>query len=262
MLIPFYKYQGAGNDFILINNINQMLLLTKEQIENLCNRHYGIGADGLILLAPHTTAPFEMIYYNADGGLGSMCGNGGRCAVAFAQYLKLIDTSCTFKAYDGMHQAKVWPNDKLNNTVTLQMADVTEISKTNMGYVLNTGSPHVVVFVDDVDTIDIVKNGAAIRYDSAFEPGGTNVNFVTIGSDFIRVRTYERGVESETQSCGTGVTASAIAYAYENNLNQKKVNVSTLGGWLTVDFNIIDNKATGVFLTGQTTQVFNGHIDL
>ncbi|MBL7927699.1 MAG: diaminopimelate epimerase [Bacteroidia bacterium] len=261
-MFRFYKYQGAGNDFILIDGMQMHPQFSKDEISNLCSRHYGIGADGLIILTPCNQADFEMLYYNADGGLGSMCGNGGRCAVAFAQQIRLVKNTCTFKAYDGMHHAFVLETNLKESTVKLQMADVDLIMHTALGYVLNTGSPHVVVFVADVADVDVVKQGAALRYNDAFLPGGTNVNFVSVHDDVLHVRTYERGVENETQSCGTGVTACALAYAFKTNTNIQNVRLKTPGGLLEVNFKLDATHASQIYLTGLATQVFSGEIVL
>jgi len=210
MKIPFYKYQGTGNDFVMIDQRAQQYI-TKSDIElinRLCDRKFGVGADGLILLQLKDGYDFEMIYFNADGNESTMCGNGGRCITAFARYLGVVENECRFLAIDGPHDAKVdeaaW--------VELKMLDVPKIEIGEDYFVMNTGSPHYVIFVEDIDDIDVVDNGQAIRYSKRFRKEGINVNFVERTQDGILVATYERGVEDETLSCGTGVTAAAISH--------------------------------------------------
>ena len=259
MQIPFFKYQGTGNDFIIIDNrTNTYDNLTTLQIKNLCHRNFGIGADGVILLQLKKGYHFEMVYYNADGNLGTMCGNGARCIVQFAYDVGLQYNEYRFIAPDGEHIATTH-----NGLVQLLMKDVIKINCHTSYYTLNTGSPHYVTFVMDVKHTNVAKLGAEIRYNSTFVTEGINVNFVeTIANDLIYVRTYERGVEAETLSCGTGVTAAAIVAA-NNTLGYNHVNVQTLGGNLSVNFfKNNDETYTKVWLNGAASKVYNGIITI
>lgn len=271
MKVEFFKYQGTGNDFILIDNrsFDGSNVLSPAIIEKLCDRRFGIGADGLMLLQPSDTFDFEMIYMNADGKESSMCGNGGRCIVAFAQYLGIIkNNATTFKAIDGDHHAVI----EANQTVRLGMSSVNHIERRGEAYYMNTGSPHYVVFVDDVENIDVLNEGRKIRYNDEFADHGTNVNFVQIlNESLLKVRTYERGVEAETYSCGTGVTAAAIAadlklyLAYSAFLPPNdSFAIKTLGGDLKVNYENIYHGTSfiNITLTGPTQLVFRGEIDI
>jgi diaminopimelate epimerase len=253
----FYKYQGTGNDFIIFDNRQHELdFLTKNQIKSLCDRRFGIGADGLMLLENHPDFDFKMVYYNADGGESSMCGNGGRCLVDFAKFLHIIDSETNFLAVDGAHYAKI-----SENLVSLKMIDVTEINTLTNALSLNSGSPHYVQFVNEINHFPVFAEGKKIRNSAAFMEEGINVNFVEKLTNGLFVRTYERGVEDETLSCGTGVTAAAIAYAYANNLtNEQSISVETLGGKLAVSFNYIENKFTDVYLKGPAVLVYSGSV--
>lgn len=258
MTISFFKYQGAGNDFILIDNRKNQVKLTTQQIQKLCDRHFGIGADGLILLEHSRIADFKMIYFNADGKQSTMCGNGGRCIVSFAKKLKIIKHHTTFEAIDGIHYAEILKN----NIIRLQMQDITNIQILKNAYILNTGSPHYVQFVKNLSSINVYEEGRKIRYSKAFKKEGINVNFVEIkDKNNIIVRTYERGVENETLSCGTGVTASAIATAYQYQLPKGNINISTKGGNLQVEFEKYKSKQyKNIFLIGNAELVFKGKI--
>ena len=220
MIIEFYKYQGTGNDFIMIDDREKEFDLTdNDLIAALCERRMGIGADGLILLREHDTLDFEMIYFNADGKQSSMCGNGGRCIIAFAQMLEMTENETTFTAIDGEHKGRL-----MDDGIYLQMQDVKKIEGVGDGLVLNTGSPHYIEMVDELDYIDVDKQGRKIRNSAPFKKDGINVNFVLDASE-LQVRTYERGVEAETLSCGTGVVATAIAMHYTNCIEETLVNV-------------------------------------
>lgn len=259
MKLHFYKYQGAGNDFIMIDNRNLSFPKTNTPlIKKLCNRRFGIGADGLIFLEASKIADFKMVYFNADGNEGSMCGNGGRCIVAFAKQLKIIKNSTSFDAIDGLHIATIE-----KEIVSLKMIDVDEIKETEKYCFLNTGSPHHVSFNDNIESINVKKLGAKIRYGAPYYKEGTNVNFVEqINNNSFKVRTYERGVENETLACGTGVTAVAIAAHKAKKTNNNKIEIEVLGGNLEVSFEAKNNTYTNVFLKGPAQFVFEGTINI
>ncbi|MFC2151900.1 diaminopimelate epimerase [Bacteroidota bacterium] len=259
MKFNFYKYQGTGNDFIIIDNRNGDLKFSKKQINQLCDRKYGVGADGLMLLENHPDVDFNMKYFNSDGIESTLCGNGGRCLVAFAKSLELVKREVIFNAADGLHNAIIQDD----NTVSLQMQNVKYISKVNINYYLDTGSPHYVTFRDDIDKIDVFNRGREIRYSAEFAPKGTNVNFVEIQDDKIYVRTYERGVENETLSCGTGVTASAICTSILTKSDKDSYDIITKGGNLNVSFKKLPiNNFSDIWLTGPATFVFKGEIEI
>lgn len=259
MLINFYKYQGAGNDFIIIDNRNKKVKLSGSKIKLLCDRNFGIGADGLMLLENHLQYDFLMKYYNSDGNEGSMCGNGGRCIVAFAQTLNIIKEETAFIAVDGLHHAKVLAN----NNISLEMMDVNKIERMKEDYFLNTGSPHYVKFVNNLDQIAVVAEGRKIRYNNRFKAKGTNVNFVEIINDnTLKIRTYERGVENETLACGTGITAAAIVYNSISSSKKNKINVQAKGGKLKVSFSVNNNNYNNIWLTGPAKLSFQGSINI
>jgi diaminopimelate epimerase len=256
MIIHFFKYQGTGNDFIILDNRDRMYsALTMDIIKTLCDRRFGIGADGLMLLNAKMGFDFEMKYYNADGREGSMCGNGGRCMVKFAYQTGIRKNNYHFMASDGPHDAEIIDDGSVN----LKMKDVQGILDYRGDFILNTGSPHYVKMVDHVMDYDVFKKGMGIRYDTDFAMEGINVNFVELKqSDEIMVRTYERGVEDETFSCGTGVTASALV-CYHNENGYNDVTVITKGGRLVVKFDRIDDQvATNIWLCGPAEKVFEG----
>ncbi len=255
----FYKYQGTGNDFIILYNRNwSYTALTTDRVKYLCDRRFGIGADGLMLLNPHTGYDFEMKYYNADGRESSMCGNGGRCLVKFANDMGIKKSEYSFIAVDGPHLAEI--DD--DGVVSLKMKDVRDIEDFHGDSLLDTGSPHYVKMVTDVMELDVVNKGMDIRYSSDFTKEGINVNFVEQKRpDEIIVRTYERGVEDETLSCGTGVTASALAN-WHNEVGYNYVKVITKGGKLTVRFDRnTDGGFENIWLCGPAVKVFEGDID-
>jgi diaminopimelate epimerase len=257
MQIAFNKYQGTGNDFIIIDNRNGSFNPSDSVLINkLCDRRFGIGADGLILISLHKTFDFEMKYFNSDGNEGSMCGNGGRCTAAFAFKKKIAGEKQKFYAYDGPHEAEI-----KNGIVRLQMSDVKTFSKVKGNYFINTGSPHYVSFVKNVKELDVFNEGRKLRYSDDFKPAGTNVNFVELTENGIFVRTYERGVEDETLSCGTGVTASAIATVLSGHFDRNKIDVKTLGGDLSVEFKIQKDIVSDIRLSGPGTFVFEGVIE-
>ena len=255
MEIQFYKYQGTGNDFIILDNRDgKYISLTDSAIETMCHRKFGIGADGLMLLENAEGFDFKMRYHNADGKEGSMCGNGGRCLVMFAHDHGIIKDAYHFIASDGPHDATI----QENGLVRLKMKDVDHVVKSAESSTLNTGSPHYIHWVNTLDGYDVFTEGRNIRYNEHFKHEGINVNFVKKEEDGIRVRTYERGVEDETLSCGTGVTAAAIASSEKMGLQQ--VNVKVEGGSLAVSFNRIGEKEfTDVWLIGPATFVYTGN---
>jgi diaminopimelate epimerase len=260
MLLEFYKYQGTGNDFVMIDNRSEFFPKANVQlVKSLCDRRFGIGADGLILLENDEATDFRMVYYNSDGNLSSMCGNGGRCLVAFAKYLNVIKDNCTFIATDGLHHASV-ANDGI---VSLQMIDVTKIKKENDYTFMNTGSPHHVQMVEDLERYNVKENGAALRYGSLYGKAGSNINFVKkINEDTFSLRTYERGVEDETLACGTGATAVAIAMNVTGQTKATSINLNVEGGKLAVSFDKKGDEFTNVFLIGPAEFVFKGVIDV
>ncbi len=257
MKIHFYKYQGTGNDFIMIDNRNSTFPKNDVKLINkLCDRRFGIGADGLILLESSKINDFKMVYFNADGNESTMCGNGGRCIVAFAKKLSIIEDETTFNAIDGLHYASI-----KNNVVNLQMIDIETINVFENHLFLNTGSPHHVSFNDSITNINIKELGAKIRYGAPYFKEGTNVNFAEqISDNSFKVRTYERGVEDETLACGTGVTAVAIAANKSNKTKANSINIEVLGGNLEVSFKREGNSYTNVFLKGPAEFVFEGNI--
>ena len=260
MKIEFYKYHGTGNDFILLDNRTNLYdKLTHTQVAFLCNRHFGIGADGLMLLNLMEGYDFEMKYFNSDGATGSMCGNGGRCMVRFANSMGIHKSNYHFIAADGEHYADI----DLDGLVRLKMNDVNKVESHTNYYILNTGSPHYVKPSSDVAIMDVKTNGKMIRYSKEFEKEGINVNFVEVlERDKIFVRTYERGVEDETLSCGTGVTASALVSAHNDN-GFNRVEVKTTGGDLSVEFDRIDDDHfENIWLNGPAKFVFKGEIQL
>lgn len=260
MQLPFHKYHGTGNDFIILDNMQQSVpVLSTQQIRRLCHRHFGIGADGLMLLNKKAGYDFEMIYFNADGQESTLCGNGGRCMVMFASHCGILKSTYRFMAIDGEHEAEI--DD--HGIVSLKMQDVNEVTYHNGYAILNTGSPHFVKFVTDVENVDVVETGRDIRYSEPFAAEGINVNFVeTRSEDSIFVRTYERGVEDETLSCGTGVTAAALLSAH-NECGFNTVEVKTPGGTLSVEYNKTDDSHfEDIWLCGPATFVFKGTINL
>ncbi|WP_341226002.1 diaminopimelate epimerase [uncultured Arcticibacterium sp.] len=251
----FFKYQGTGNDFIMIDDREQTFNLTKDEIEVLCHRRFGIGADGLILLQNAEGYDFRMVYYNADGGEGSMCGNGGRCIVRFAHDLGVFEHETTFIAVDGKHEASV-----STDLVSLKMTDTNAVQVKDGLHFYDTGSPHVIKYINNLDELDVVQAGSAIRNSEFWSVnGGTNVNFVEpLGEQKIKVRTYERGVEAETFSCGTGVTACVLD-RFVVDACQSPIAIVTKGGDLEVSFEVnTDRTFTNIYLKGPAKRVFEG----
>lgn len=256
MPLEFFKYQGTGNDFIMIDNRQEVLPKNDTKlITKLCDRRFGIGADGLILLENDKVADFNMDYYNSDASQ-SMCGNGGRCAVAFAKFLGIIGSETTFNAIDGLHSATIE-----GDVVTLKMGDVGEVRQKEAYSFVDTGSPHHVQLVENLESFDVQKEGAKLRY-GLYGQTGSNINFVLqANADSFNVRTYERGVEDETLSCGTGVTAVAIAMHKTGRTIAKSVNIKTPGGDLNVSFEQQNGSYTKVFLKGPAKMVFKGKLE-
>lgn len=255
-MITFYKYQGTGNDFVMIDNRSQFMVKNDmAYIKLLCNRRFGIGADGLILLETSEVSDFKMVYFNSDGLQSTMCGNGGRCIVAFANFLNIIKDNTIFEAVDGLHTATI-----TKDVVSLQMLDVHKILLKQNGVFLDTGSPHHVQFEEDILNFDIQYLGKKIR-NELYGADGSNVNFVKkINDSTFKLRTYERGVEAETLACGTGATAVAIAMSFLNKTTKTDIKLQVEGGELQVSFNEINGVFTNVFLTGKAKQVFKGKI--
>lgn len=255
--MKFFKYQGTGNDFIMIDDREQTFNLSKDEIDLLCHRRFGIGADGLILLQNAEGYDFRMVYYNADGGEGSMCGNGGRCIVRFAHDLGVFQRQTTFIAVDGMHEASVSASQ-----VSLKMTDTGAVEVKDGLNFYDTGSPHVVKYITDLDKLDVEAEGSAIRNSDFWKVnGGTNVNFVEpLEEQKIKVRTYERGVEAETFSCGTGVTACVLD-RFVVNASQSPIEILTKGGELEVSFEVKPDKSfTNIYLKGPAKRVFEGFL--
>ena len=260
MQIEFYKYQGTGNDFVMIDN--RQGIFPKDNIEliaHLCDRRFGIGGDGLILLENDPETDFKMVYYNSDGNQSSMCGNGGRCLVAFAKKLNVIEDNTTFIATDGLHHASV----ANNGIVSLQMIDVEEVKITPEYVFMNTGSPHHIQLVEDLEHYNVKENGASIRYGELYGKQGSNINFVKkIDETTFSLRTYERGVEDETLACGTGATAVAIAMNVLGETKANSIDLNVEGGKLVVSFDKKDGQFTNVFLKGPAEFVFKGTIEI
>ncbi len=260
--IPFYKYQGTGNDFVVIDQFEKTWIKHENQdlVAQMCDRKFGIGADGLILLEPAKEHSFTMVYFNADGRPGSLCGNGSRCAIASMVYLNRFAGSGSFLAYDGPHESRVMDDGQIE----IKMHDVFDIETAKGHYIMDTGSPHYITMVEDLSDLDVYSTGKAIRYSKRFAEKGINVNFVESGQNCIKVGTYERGVEDETLSCGTGVTASALAFALEKEMGDAAVQVKTAGGNLMVKFKRLNNGFTDIWLCGPAELVYVGvyHVDV
>jgi diaminopimelate epimerase len=256
MKLKFSKYQGTGNDFVMIDNRTIRLPADDApMIRRLCDRRFGIGGDGLIYLQDRDGYDFEMVYFNSDGRESTMCGNGGRCIVQFAHALGLGGPEYHFLAIDGPHTGRIMDD----GTISLQMQDVLTTFRHGDDYILDTGSPHLVRLVNNVKDYPVAATGRQIRYSDTYRESGINVNFVEpVPDGSIFVRTYERGVEDETLSCGTGVVASAIAFYYHNIYKPDSINIQTLGGSLQVKFDVQDMHFTNVWLTGPAVEVYSG----
>lgn len=261
MNIPFEKYHGTGNDFIIVDIRNHAIPDDPAIISYLCDRHFGIGADGLIMLDKSAAYDFVMRYFNADGKEASMCGNGGRCITGYAEKHGIIKQEAVFLASDGPHHARI--NKKTNNSyiVDLQIADVKKSNWEQDRIFIDTGSPHLIQLCEGLKDFDVVQEGRKLRFSKEFAPEGTNVNFIEEVNGVVHIRTYERGVEAETLSCGTGVSASAIAWALRNNL-PSPIEISAVGGILKVYFQRDGDLFTEVRLEGPAEFVFSGKIDI
>lgn len=259
MQLSFYKYQGNGNDFIILDAIIEGLPdLDNSQVQKLCDRRFGIGADGLMVIKKNPDCDFEMQYFNADGKEGSLCGNGSRCIVSYAFSKKYIKDHTRFLASDGIHSAEILPD----GMISLQMNDVQDIEYLNPDLELNTGSPHYIRIVSDVNGIDVVNEGRNIRNSGKYKTDGINVNFLEQENDLLKIRTYERGVEDETLSCGTGAVASALVHAFLVKDETGEYIVSTKGGLLKVKFKRNGKAFTDILLTGPAEFVFKGQIEI
>ncbi|MBK5285881.1 MAG: diaminopimelate epimerase [Bacteroidia bacterium] len=265
--MKFYKCHGTGNDFIIIDDRRKKFPAKNVKlISNFCNRRTGIGADGLILLRNHPRSDFEMVYYNSDGRIGSMCGNGGRCAAALSYKLGLAGKKNMMTAYDGKHSAEILSQDreKENFLVKLSMNSVDDYKIYKDCIYVNTGSPHCVCEVKNVGGLDIISEGRKLRYDKRFSPGGANINFLYNKTSRLSVRTYERGVEDETLSCGTGVIASALAVALskKNSSGNKTTVIKTPGGNLKVYYSFDNKKFSNIYLKGPAVIVYSGELNI
>jgi diaminopimelate epimerase len=258
MKIHFSKYHGTGNDFIIVDNrSDEYSTLSTNQVNFLCDRKFGIGADGLMMLENAEGFDFRMRYFNADGKEGSMCGNGGRCLIQFAKDNGIVKNDYHFIATDGTHEASI----QSNGLIKLKMQDVEGVAEDRHAKILNTGSPHFIQYVENIDALDVYREGKAIRYNDRYKQEGINVNFVQLLPDGIRIRTYERGVENETLSCGTGATASALATAEKDGIQTTKVKVE--GGELSIAFNKTgDQHFTDIWLIGPAQFVYKGTIEI
>lgn len=263
MKIRFAKYQGTGNDFILIDDRTRLFSATQEEIAKLCHRRMGIGADGLILLRAHPSADFEMIYFNSDGREGSLCGNGGRCITAFAAELGIITTKAQFMAFDGPHEAEVLRANREAGRyqINLKMQDVTSTEPIDGTCFIDTGSPHFVLVKDNIESIDVFKEGSAIRYSESFKKQGTNVDFICKNANGIAMRVYERGVEEETYSSGTGAVACALTAALLG-WTKSPCAIETKGGVLMVDYQKEGLLFTNIWLNGPATKSFDGILSI
>ncbi len=258
MQFHFYKYQGTGNDFVLIDNRNY--IFPKENValvKQICDRRFGVGADGLMLLESIDGYDFKMVYYNSDGNESTMCGNGGRCISAFAKQLNIVDDKGYFLAIDGPHEFMIE-----GEQVQLKMIDVTAISNERNDYILFTGSPHYVSFRNNISNIEILAEARKIRYNETYQENGINVNFVEEANGKIAMRTYERGVEDETLSCGTGTVAVALSIATKNHIDKGKIEILTPGGNLQVAFIKEEATFTDIWLIGAAKLVFEGTINV
>ena len=258
MDFKFEKYQGAGNDFIIIDDRKENFPDQEHDlIQKYCDRHFGIGADGLILVRDSDLADFKMLYFNADGRPSSLCGNGSRCVFAFANKYQMVGNEGTFETSDGIHKVSITPDD----LICIQMGNVLKIEKRGSAIFMNTGSPHHIEFVNQVSAIDVKTQGAAIRYGAPYFEVGSNANFVEkVNEKEFNIRTYERGVEDETLACGTGAVAAAIGVHFSGQTSLNVLNINALGGRLQVSFNPDSGQYTNIQLIGPATYVFSGNL--
>jgi diaminopimelate epimerase len=254
----FFKYQGTGNDFILIDDrSNSFPEDDKSLIKQLCDRRFGIGSDGLILLQNASDSDFKMVYFNANGSIGSLCGNGARCTVAFAKYLGCISDVTKFEASDGLHNARIE-----SDIIFIKMLDVFDVKNFNTHSFLDTGSPHHVQMVKDLKQYNVYANGKRIREGEPYNESGSNVNFVEqISENKFAIRTYERGVEGETLSCGTGATAVALAMHFNKKTTSNSVVIQVEGGTLEIEFEPTQKGYQNIFLSGPAEQVYSGTLN-
>ena len=258
MQLNFHKYQGAGNDFIVIDD-RELIFPSEDKalIAKLCDRRFGIGSDGILLIQNRENADLRIDFLNPDGSR-SFCGNGSRCGLRFAAHLGLIKSNCTFTASDGRHEGRL-----TEDLVHIAMRDVSVVQRNEFGTELYTGSPHLIRFVEDIDLVDVDAEGAAIRYNEVYKEEGINVNFVQhIAPDTLQIRTYERGVEGETLACGTGVTAAALAKASQERIERKEIFVKARGGDLSVRFEKDGSGFKNIWLTGPAVKVYEGSVDI
>lgn len=255
--VPFYKYHGAGNDFVIIDRSEVPFELSANQIKQICERRYGIGADGLMFYDSHNQLDFKMTYFNSDGSESSFCGNGARCIVQFGIDHKGLSETISFDFKGTPLGAK-----RKNDLIEINMSNVSRVERLdNDNLFLDTGSPHQIVWVSEVDKIDVESEGRALRH--SFSPAGCNVNFVELlGEDKLAIRTYERGVEAETHACGTGITAAAIAAYFDQKIATTEIELNALGGTLRVRFEPSNSGFVNIYLTGPAIQVFTGEIEL
>lgn len=262
MELNFYKYQGAGNDFVIIDDrANNFDKNNKDLVAFLCDRRFGIGGDGLMLLRNKEGYDFEMVYFNSDGGEASMCGNGGRCIVAFAKKIGVISNKTHFIAVDGPHDASFLQQDG-KEWVSLKMIDVVNVEEGEDYVYMDTGSPHYVKFENNLEALDLNEEARKVRYNDRFKAKGTNVNFIDLKEDVLHIRTYERGVEDETLACGTGVTAAVLSAYHKNKTQANAVKVKAKGGFLKVNFERAENGYKNIWLQGPADFVFKGVINV
>jgi len=261
MRIAFDKYHGTGNDFVMLDVRNQSIPEDPGTIAYLCHRRFGIGSDGLIMLGKSKEYDFSMRYFNSNGKEASMCGNGGRCIIAFANKLGIINDKAVFEAVDGIHRAHILANDGNTSIVKLQMGDVAGSEWNDDEIFLDTGSPHLVKLTSNLKELDVNTVGRHLRVQERFGPEGTNVNFIEKGGNGLHIRTYERGVESETYSCGTGATAAALAWSLKDDA-ESPVNLECLGGTLRVHFERTGTDFKDIYLEGPAERVFSGEIEI
>ena len=259
MKINFSKYNGAGNDFVIIDNRNENISYNSSLIKNICDRNFGIGCDGLILIKNSISSDFEIVHYTPDGNLGSLCGNGSRCAISFAFKNNIINKKTEFEAFDGVHKAEIIKHE----LIKMEMKINSEIIENEYGTLLDTGSPHLVIEKENTDELDVNLEGSSIRYNHYFKKEGVNVNFIEkISNETFKIRTYERGVENETLACGTGSTASAICMNYLGKSNSDTITMKCKGGDLKVEFNSKNKSFTNISITGPAKLVFEGIIKI